>query len=158
MMLEVKLEVEGLDDIQKMLAKLPFELNVEMIRTMRQAVALVRGEIAEYPAATAANAPGSGYSWYERGFGTRTRTGLAYPTSEALGRSWTTQVRSGMADWRGIVGTNVSYAGFVQGEQQAGFHAVTGWKKAGDVLAGKASAIKRLFQAALGRLVRKMSK
>ena len=156
-MLEVKLEVEGLDDIQKLLAKLPKELDTEMQRSMRFAVQLVRGEIAEYPAATAANMPG-GYSWYERGFGTRTRTGLAYPTSENLGRSWTTQVRSGMADWRGIVGTNVSYAGFVQGEEQAGFHGARGWKKAGDVLAGKAAAIKRLFQAALGRLVRKMSR
>ena len=157
-MLEVKLEVEGLDDIQKLLAKLPRELDAEMTKTMRQAVQLVRGEIAQYPSATEANAPGSGYSWYERGFGTRTRTGLAYPTSERLGASWATQVRSGMADWRGIVGTNVSYAGFVQGEEQAGFHGARGWKKAGDVLESKAGAIRRLFQQALGRLVRKLSR
>lgn len=111
-------------------------------RPMTRAVAHVHDKIAQYPPSTAANSPSNGYSWYERGFGTRSRTGRAWPTSETLGRRWTHEVA---ADGRsGVVGNNASYGPFVQSaEQQAAFHARRGWvtdeqvaEKEGDKVVG----------------------
>jgi hypothetical protein len=117
--------VKGLD---KVIAKLEAMSEPGALkRPMTKAVAHLHREIAEYPPASPANSPTNGYSWYERGFGTRSRTGLAWPTSETLGRRWTHEVD---ADGKkGVVGNNASYAPFVQSaEQQAAFHARRGWE------------------------------
>ncbi|CUS05413.2 protein of unknown function [Candidatus Promineifilum breve] len=95
-------------------------------RPMMKAVAHLHDKIAKYPPATAANSPGNGYSWYERGFGTRSRTGMAWPTSETLGRRWSHEVDGDGR--RGVVGNNASYGPYVQSaEKQAAFHARDGW-------------------------------
>ncbi len=119
---------EGIDyqdvtDFNLALKRFPQQVNRMVRQALRGATELLRGDIAEYPAATAANAPpGDGYRWYERGFGTRTVTGKAYPTSEVLSRSWTTKV-AGQGPWEGRVGTTVSYAQAVKDEsQQAAVH------------------------------------
>lgn len=108
-------------------------------RPMIKATAHLHSIIAVYPASTVANSPANGYSWYERGFGTRARTGRAWPSSETLGRRWTHEVS---ADGRrGVVGNNASYGPYVQSaEQQAAFHAARGWltdEKVADKEAGK---------------------
>jgi hypothetical protein len=96
-------------------------------RPMVKSVAHLHNKIAVYAPASEANSSGSGYSWYERGFGTRTVTGRAYPTSETLGRRWTHEVSADGK--RGVVGNNASYGPFVQsGERQAGFHKRRGWE------------------------------
>ncbi len=89
-------------------------------RPMTKATAHLHRVIAEYPASSTANSPANGYSWYERGFGTRSRTGRGWPTSETLGRRWTHEVS---ADGRtGRVGNNASYGPYVQSaEKQAAF-------------------------------------
>ena len=95
-------------------------------RPMTKAVAHLHRTIAEYPASSSANSPANGYSWYERGFGTRTRTGRAWPTSETLGRRWTHDVSADGK--RGVVGNNAGYGPYVQSaEKQAAFHAARGW-------------------------------
>ena len=118
-------QVRGLKEAIKRLEKVggPGALR----RPMTRAVAHLHDRIAQYPPAGAANSPGNGYSWYERGFGTRARTGRAWPTSETLGRRWTHEVS---ADGRrGVVGNNASYGPYVQSaEKQAVFHVQRGWK------------------------------
>ena len=88
----------------------------------------VKGKIAEYPPSTTANSPGNPSGrWYERGFGTRTATGRAYPTSETLGRKWTIGSRD--QGFTQVVGNNVSYGPYVQSaEKQAKIHKRRGWK------------------------------
>lgn len=118
------IDYDDVTDFLKALERFPQEVNRIVRQALRGAVELLRGNIAEYPAATAANAPPgiNGYSWYERGFGTKTVTGRKYPTSEMLGRSWTTKV-SGVGPWEGRVGTTASYAPFVQDkDKQARVH------------------------------------
>ncbi|HNS38687.1 MAG TPA: hypothetical protein PKJ56_00400 [Promineifilum sp.] len=119
--------IRGLDRIEAMFRELTHPRC--WYEPMTKAVAHLHNRIAEYPPATAANSPPgrNGYSWYERGYGTKTVTGKAFPTSETLGRSWTTEVEDNGK--RGLVGTNVSYGPYVQdGERQASFHARNGWK------------------------------
>jgi hypothetical protein len=117
-------QVRGLDKLIEKLEKLgkPGALR----RPMTKAVAHLHETIAEYPPSSSANSPSNGYSWYERGFGTRTRTGRAWPTSETLGRRWTHDVSADGK--RGEVGNNASYAPYVQSaEKQAAFHGRRGW-------------------------------
>jgi len=110
-------------DFLKALDRFPAEVDREIRPKLRASTELLRGDIAEYPPATQANRPpGDGHRWYERGFGTRTVTGKSYPTSEMLGRSWTTSV-TGRGPWEGRVGTTASYARPVQDEdEQAEIH------------------------------------
>jgi hypothetical protein len=48
--------------------------------------------------------------------------------SEQLGKSWTVNVRSGDGGVLGEVGTNTSYAPWVQGDRQWNVHGKRGWK------------------------------
>lgn len=118
--------VRGLDEIMRKLEKVGG--SGVMKRPMTKAVAHLHSVIAIYPPATAANSPPgrNGYSWYERGFGTRTITGKAWPTSETLGRRWTHEVTENGR--RGEVGNNAGYGPYVQSaEKQAAFHVQNGW-------------------------------
>ena len=82
--------IKGLDKAIKKLEKVggPGALR----KPMTKAVAHLHRAIAEYPPSSSANSPGSGYSWYERGYGTRTRTGRGYRTNVTLGRRWSHDV------------------------------------------------------------------
>jgi hypothetical protein len=118
-------QIRGLDKVMAKLDKVGKPGAFK--RPMTKAVAHLHNRIAKYPPSSEANSPGSGYSWYERGFGTRTVTGRAYPTSETLGRRWTHDVSADGK--RGVVGNNASYGPFVQSEeQQAAFHKRRGWE------------------------------
>jgi hypothetical protein len=117
------IDYQDVTDFSKALKRFPQQVNRMVRQALRGATELLRGDIAEAPRATAANEPpGDGYRWYERGFGTRTVTGKAYPTSERLPASWTTKV-IGQGPWEGRVGTTVSYAQAVQDkDKQAAVH------------------------------------
>jgi len=120
--------IENLPELIAALKQFPKDVQRGLRVAMRVASEVVRSGVAEYSAATGANMPPglNGYSWYERGFGTRTVTGRAYATSEVLGKSWTVKVKQTARMTSGIIGTNVSYAQLVQGAKQAGFHRARG--------------------------------
>lgn len=104
------IDYQDVTDFNLALKRFPQQVNHMVRQALRGATELLRGDIAEYPPLTAANTPpGINGRWYERGFGTRTVTGKAYPTSEVLGRSWTTKV-TGQGPWQGHIGTTASYA------------------------------------------------
>ena len=120
------IRIEGMDELVK---KLDNVEDLNKIKPALKASALhVKGAIAKYPPASIANSPGNPSGrWYERGFGTRTATGRAYPTSETLGRKWTIGSRD--QGFTQIVGNNVSYGPYVQSaEKQAKIHKRRGWK------------------------------
>lgn len=153
-----RVHIEGLEQLQRRFGLLPAEVMRVINAAMGGAVEIIRGGVAKYPKATAANKPPglNGYSWYERGFGTRTVTGRAYPTSETLGKSWTTKVTPISGGVRGTVGTRTSYAPFVQDkERQAAFHRARGWPTVQGVLEARAEKIAALFRAAIQRVLRK---
>jgi len=96
---------------------------------VKAAAIFLRGKIAKYPPASEANSPGM-RRWYQRGYGPkwRTRDGAVHgrATSKKLGQSWTYKFEN--AGMRGIVGTLVDYAPFVQDrDEQARFHKWRGW-------------------------------
>ena len=93
----------------------------------------MKGKMAQYPPATAANQPSStiGDRWYERGYGPRwmTKGGIkGKRTSETLGRKWTS--RYDRNTFTATVGNNVSYGPFVMGtkDEQARHMKKIGWK------------------------------
>jgi hypothetical protein len=140
-----KVTIRGLDKVMAKLEKAGARGVLK--KPMTKAVAHLHKEIAEYPAAGLANSPANGYSWYERGFGTKTRTGLAWATSETLGRRWTHEVNGDGT--RGVVGNNASYGPYVQSEEkQAAFHKSRGWKTDVEVADKEAGKVVGFFEAA----------
>ena len=118
-------KIDGLAKLQGKLSQAEYQ--APMKDAMTGAAAIIHQAVATYPPETAANkSPGiDGYRWYERGFGTRTRTGKAYQTSQTLGRSWTIRT---VTWFEAIIGTKATYARPVQDrKQQAEFHKARGW-------------------------------
>ena len=145
-------KVTGVDAIIKQLAKVGGKDALR--RPMIKATAHLLDSIAKYPPATSANTPpgNNGYSWYERGFGTRTITGKAFPTSETLGRRWTSEVTDGGR--KGVVSNNASYGPYVQSaEKQAAFHGRNGWKTDAKVVEDEGEKVVRFFNDELRDLL-----
>jgi len=153
----ISLQVHGLEELRKEFLQWPDKLEQGTKATMKGATEILRQYVADYPPASYANVPpGRNGRWYVRGFGTRTVTGKAYPTSQNLGRSWVTEVRGVGREVRGILGTRVTYAPFVQdAERQAQFHRRRGWPTVQEALKVKADEIVGLFDAMIKRLMRR---
>jgi len=156
---DVGFHIENLDKLIAGLEQFPKEVQRGLKIAMRVGGEVVRSGVAQYPAATGANMPPglNGYSWYERGFGTRTITGRSYATSEGLGKTWTVKVKQTARMTRGIIGTNVSYAEWVQGAKQAGFHSARGWKTVERVLFTRHGRIWRTFGAVVQKALAKIA-
>ena len=108
----VTVEIEGLDELIKKLDNLSQLRKVHA--GIRAAGMHVKGKIATYPPATIANLPSNPRGqWYQRGWGTRYKGGGGRQTSEQLGKKWTSKYDKNKFEAQ--VGTNVSYARFVQG-------------------------------------------
>lgn len=147
-------EIEGLD---KLLAKLNTKKYAGALEaSLRSCLSVIYHHVARYPPATEANEPPITYGrWYERGFGTKYKRkkdgGITeYPTSQALGRSWTIRVTSGLS---GEVGSRVSYGPYVQGAEQAEFHKRTGWSTIYQVAAEVAPTLTRMLTVVVNRLL-----
>ncbi len=83
---------------------------------------------------------------------------LSKQRSEALGKKWTTQIVSTETGIRGEIGTLVSYADYVQGNQQADFHAARNWETANAVLERATPQIEKNFAEAVEKLVEQLTK
>lgn len=145
------IRLEGLDKLKRKLE--PGQYRDALKAGLAGAAEIIRDEVAQYPPATAANrSPGvNGYSWYERGYGTHTITGQSYPTSQMLGRSWTTKVEP----LRAIIGNRVSYGPYVQDEEaQAHFHKIRGWKTIQTVAEQKAKDVVEFIESMFRKALR----
>ena len=154
---EITIEVQGLQGLLKDLD--PKRVDRAMKVGMDAAMKRVRHDL-NYPKKTEANQPKAFSSkgnnrWYQRGFGPKWArkdgTVGGTMTSEVLGKSWTHKVKHMGGVWYGRWGTKVSYAPFVHGEEQAGFHKARGWKSFDDIIQKRAREIGDLFAAALRR-------
>jgi len=79
-------------------------------------------------------------------------------TSEMLGKSWTTEVTAGKGGVLGEIGTNTSYAPWVQGDQQTSQHAARGWVTVGQALAASTEEIEAYFLEALVEWIKTTTK
>lgn len=130
-MAELRIEVEGLDDVLKRLD------SVSSIRTLEpamwKAVYRLQADMQEYPPARASS---------------------PYVRTGTLGRRWTARVSTAGNELRGVVGNNTLYAPFVQSSRfQARVHRGR-WRTDLQVLDANRAAIVRDFQAAIAAALR----
>jgi hypothetical protein len=76
--------------------------------------------------------------------------------SELLGRKWTTRVVVGEQAVQGVLGNNVSYAKYVQGDRQSRVHARRGWLTLKEIVAQKSDDIAAVFDSEIDDLLRDM--
>ena len=123
--MSASIEIKGLEELTSKINSLA---GMYAIKTgLKSAGMHIKGKIAEYPPSSEANIPDEHGRWYERGWGSKWKGGTGgKQTSETLGRKWTRKfIMGGLGV---LVGNNVSYGDYVQGERQVGFHAARGWK------------------------------
>lgn len=106
-----------------------------------------------YPPETQANRrPGiNGYSWYERGFGTRTTGGGAYDTSEQFGQMWKARV---INNFKQVLENLTSYGGYLMGDAQVAWAKARGWKNANKVIKNNSDKYLRKAARVLARVNR----
>jgi len=144
-MADFEIRIEGMDELIKLLDSLA---RLDPVKAAIQAAGeYLAGKMREYPPASEANQPGS-RQWYQRGYGTKwiTRSGAVHgiATSEDLQHSWTQAIADdGLTS---IVGTNVSYAPYVQDrDEQAWFHKARGWITAQDTVEAEGDFVVNLI-------------
>ena len=146
------IEIKGLDQL---IDKLETLAQLRTVKAGIKAGALhVKGVIDVYPASSDANQPGPyPKRWYVRGWGpkwARKSGGIGgINSSEDLGDSWTIKMRDG--GFTGVVGNNVSYGIFVQGEKQAAFHQRRGWKTTEMIAKSEGPRVRELIAQAIRR-------
>lgn len=149
---------KDLDDFAKDLDKIAATTALPILkRHCTNATLLVEGDLKEYPPATVANSP-SNQRWYQRGYGPkwRTKAGEVHgrQTSERLGASWAHEIRQEGYSVVGVVGNNTSYLPYVQGEEQADFHAERGWPTIEGILEARGPEILAEADAATEEILR----
>lgn len=112
----------------------------------------VQAEVSPYPPETFRNRPGGGrYSWYVRGYGTRTRTGRAYRTSENFLQAWRVEKRS---TFETRLKNNASYGGYLKGDKQVGWAKVVGWSLVKDDIKKAGPEMRRITAAIIRQVNR----
>ena len=147
-------QIIGGKELQAKLAKLG---NLSFLKPVitSQGVYLKKA-IAVYPPAGSGNSS-AWPTWYERGYGPKWRRADGSiggrQTSEKLRNSWTSKAES---NTRAIIGTDTSYAKWVQGgdTQSAVMHDI-GWKTTDTVAEEESEAVLKQIQKAVDRELRK---
>ncbi len=164
-MTQITLEVDGLDELQRAMAKFPREVDRGLQVAMQGGTEILREGVAPYPPDSDANVPQHGVPgarWYERGRGAwyvRKRTGesVNYGGSERLSTSWTTKVSRSRGGWLGIIGASASYAKAVHdAAEQTAIFAQRGWKTVQDSVRTGAAKVQRLFNVAIRGVLRRV--
>lgn len=77
-------------------------------------------------------------------------------TSEMLGRSWDSTVKTGDDYVLGIISNNASYVPYVQGDEQAAIHAKRGWQTIDTAIAASMPEIERLLDEAVDEYLKSL--
>ena len=127
----VEIKIEGMDELIKKLDDLGKMSTLHA--GMKAAANILKGQMIVYPAKTEANIAKNfiGGRWYQRGWGSKwfTRKGIkGIQSSEDLKKSWSSKYDQ--AKFEAIIGTDTSYAKYVQGPKgtQAKAMAKIGWQ------------------------------
>lgn len=155
----IQIKITGADAIRALLN--PEKAMGAVKRAVRRGTVHVKARIAEYPPESEANRPGRTYpdgslmGYYQRGRGwmephVSPEGAVSYVlrgTSEKLGTRWTIKFEDG--GLTGIAGNNASYAPYVQGDQQAWFHALRNWKNTKTVEEEETAMVQDFFEQEL---------
>ena len=146
----MEITIEGLDELTEKLARLK---NVPVSLVWEGIGQDVTQEVRPYPAGPSQEA---GKTWYQRGYGSRyvrKSGGLSSGsrTSEQLGQQWRQQVAENSVTIENLA----SYAPFVHGAEQVGFHGRQGWRKLKEtaeellprIVAGIEEQIRRIIES-----------
>jgi hypothetical protein len=147
-MTELRVQVVGLDRVQRGLAKFPRQIEKYMYSAGREAASVVLKTegLKKYPPATDANKPPIPY--YVRGLGTQTASGNT-GTSENYGKRWTVK----KAGYGVEVKNDASYARYLGGSKQVGWAKDYGWRKLVDVAHEKLGKIVAVYNAWIAKLI-----
>jgi phage gpG-like protein len=152
----VTMEIKGLDELTRKLKDLKQMRKVHA--GIRAAGIYVKGKLAQYPDATAANQPKKVGGWYQRGFGWKFASGRTLQVSEQLGKKWTSKYDK--AKFESVIGNNASYAVFVQGpkkgskgSRQASHMAKIGWESIDDVAKNETKRVQEYVFEAVRRAI-----
>ena len=146
--------IKGLEQLQ---GKLNDLAQLEPVKDALKAAAQhVEGKIKPYPPSSEANVPNQRF-WYERGYGPKwMRADMSIggkKTSEDLRGKWTIDSRNNGLTW--IVGNNVTYGPFVQGDKQAAFHKRRNWKTTDDVAKSEEKTVVTFVEKEIEKLLNK---
>ena len=138
--------IDGLDRVLRKVRTLEQMKGAK--RGLKAAALHIKAMTAKYPPESEANRPNARGRWYERGYGPKWISAAGVEggkrTSETLGRKWTSKAaKNGLA---AIIGNNVSYGPFVQGDEQARFHKRRGWKTTKEVAEDEAETVLNLIK------------
>jgi len=127
----ITIEIRGSKQLQAKLKRLQ-NPSKAIARGMDDYMADVKKEVVEYPPESEANIPPgpNGYSWYKRRYGTVTRTGLKWKTSQDMRNRWSFKTVPQASKVRATISNSASYSPFVVGDRQVSFHKRRGWKVA----------------------------
>jgi len=166
-MSSIKLEIKGIEILQKLLKQFPKEIRDTLSAAGREAaekVILPEEGLKKYPPATGANAPGRikppntriGYYVRGRGFQSPIRGGgyKSLGNSERYGSQWYVK-RVGYGT---EIGNRASYAKWLGSESQAKHMGALGWRKIKEVAEEKISEITNVYQLWVDRLIAKLTK
>lgn len=160
------IELTGFDELIRALEEMPRQTRPLAKKAMDKSLKAVRRIVSHYPAQPSRTRAKT-FNTYMRGIGRFPRGafvggkrrkrgaydyGKVYETSEQLGKRWKTKTQSSGATVEGTISNAVSYADFVQGEQQVDFHAETGWVTLDDAVEQARPKIDGFFDNVLDRV------
>ena len=148
-----RVEIKGMD---KLLRKLKsFEDMKKVIPGLEAGANHIEGVVKEYAPKSEANTPGRAGGWYERGYGPKwlrkDGTWGGRKTSERLREQWAVTSKNRGLTW--IIGNSVSYAKYVHGDEQAGFHAARGWKTIYDVARDESDTVLKFVKDRVDKIL-----
>ncbi|MCW5876484.1 MAG: hypothetical protein KIS85_06335 [Anaerolineales bacterium] len=141
MMTEIRIRVEGGEQVQAALRRLGPELEGAAESAGREFAGAILGEegVQKYPPAGPGNQPPAPY--YQRGVGMQQSPGYNDMRSERYGASFSVAARG----YRTEIGNAASYAPHLGGMKQATHMAALGWRRLYDVAKAKAAEARRIY-------------
>ena len=133
--MNITIDLQGEERLMRKLKNLE-NPSKAMARGLKNYLGDIKKDIIAYAPESAANrSPGiNGYSWYQRGFGTKTITGRRYPRSQRMSTKWKFETRVLSGRVRSKIINNATYSPYVVGDLQAKFHKARGWKRADETI------------------------
>jgi len=142
------------NQVEAVIIKLEQQVSAKTAGKMLTRVSLhLMGKLDKYPPSTQANHPNgvNGYSWYVRGFGTRTRTGRAYQTSERFNSRWKSRRAGG---FKRVLDNNTTYGGYLIGDRQVSWAKARGWVEMAKVLREEQDEIGEIVREEIAKVNR----
>lgn len=163
---------EGLDRLIQDFDKIKDEIVPALSQAAETSLLLVEGSLKEYPPQPS-RIRSAHFNTYVRGVGSyprsaftkksgklstkraekATKRGKVRMTSQKLGAHWKHKIETNEQGVVGYIGNEVTYASFVQGDSQTGFHAETGWLTDDEAIEDETGHITDHFNDAIDKLL-----